>query len=71
MAYLCVNKNGDEIITEDKPIREGINYKFGYWLDQQWTEGESYNLNIELPYGTIEKIIGYSLTWEDEPVEIK
>lgn len=26
---------------------------------------------IELPKGTIEKLIGYKLTWEDEPVEYK
>lgn len=26
---------------------------------------------VELPKGTIEKLIGYKLTWADEPVEIK
>ena len=26
---------------------------------------------IEIPIGTIEKIIGKKLTWEDDPIEIK
>lgn len=34
----------------------------------------SYNLipqGIEVPKGTIEKLIGKKLTWENEPVELK
>lgn len=47
-------------------------------LRHKWASGWSTDLNdafpefcIVLPKGTIKKIIGYNLTWKDEPVEIK
>lgn len=58
MAWLCVDKNGVECITTDKPYR----------FDDVWDEDYE---QIKLPTGSIQKLIGCSLTWEDEPVEIK
>lgn len=61
MAWLAVDKDGAEWIFETKPIRNvNVFYLFG---------DDSENL-LELPNGTIEKIIGRKITWEDEPVEI-
>lgn len=66
MAHLVVDKDGTEIICKNKPIR----FPSG-WED---TEGEyeAYcDYSIILPSGSIHKLIGQILTWEDEPVELK
>lgn len=63
MAYLVVDKDGTESITLYSPIRIrklgewGISYEFG-------------NSFAELPPGSIKKLIGRELTWDDEPVKI-
>ena len=59
MAWLAVNINGTEMISERKPHRETD----GFW---SYTGGDI----IRLPIGTIVKIIDKVLTWDDEPVEI-
>lgn len=103
MAYLCVNKDGQELICQDTPKRWGYmrkdNTRFGRYKDKE--TGQRYNmvpcetknevqklgasywrdiytdpecndieLHIELPAGSIERLIGRVLTWDDEPVEI-
>lgn len=60
MAWLAVDKYG-EAVFPIKPLR-GYNY---------WYVLSNYNRRISLPKGSIKKLIGYDLTWEDEPVEIK
>lgn len=61
MAWLAVDLNDEEYIFEYEPIR---NFEYSRFL--------SYDMDgyIDLPQGTIEKIIGRKLTWDDEPVEI-
>ncbi len=75
MAYLAVNKNGQEVISGNKPDRctnEGFQARFNNAT--QWCEFEDYvgscNLVVFLPKGSIKKLIGCELTWEDEPVEL-
>lgn len=58
MAWLAVNIDGTERISQDKPYRLG-----DFWQ-------EDYDL-VDIPYGSIQKLIGRTLTWEDEPVELK
>lgn len=69
MAYLSVDKNGTENIHLEKPRRWG-----GEWFDEVEIEIESehgtYSSFICLPKGSIKKLIGRELTWDDEPVEI-
>ena len=57
MTWLCVNKDGTESICD------------GYFPKRNHSFWESY-ISIELPKGSIEKLIGKILTWESEPVEI-
>lgn len=61
MAWLASN-NGEEWIFDCKPIRDEDTNKYQreYILDNA----------IELPPGSIKKLIGRELTLEDEPVEI-
>jgi len=59
MAWLAVDENGDEYIYNYCPER--ATYIF---------LGDDNN-SVELPKGSIEKLIDKPLTWADEPVEIK
>lgn len=57
MAWLAVNLNGDEFIHSCKPERKK-------------TEWECECSEIYIPKGTISKIIGKEMTWDDEPYEL-
>lgn len=60
MAWLAVDSLGNEFIFDGKPLRAKL-----FWnIDGYWEE-------VQLPKGTIWKLIGKHLTWEDEPVEYK
>lgn len=63
MAWLAVNRDGYELICSCCPIRDDI---LGMW-DSYDTYGSG---EVELPKGSIKKLIGRDLTWEDEPVEL-
>lgn len=62
MAFVAVDKNGSEFIYGNKPERWdhllcwGLNNDTDVW--------------IELPKGTIKKLIGFDLKWEDDPIEL-
>lgn len=102
MAYLCVNKDGQELICPNEPERWGdirVEVKIFGRLDKEtgkryderpcrnrtelqqagatyWRDMETINMydqihyQIELPAGSISRLIGRVLTWEDEPVKI-
>lgn len=61
MAYLAIDKNEKEYIYEEEPMRSE---------DENWIPF-SLSCFIELPKGTIAKLLRYDLKWEDEPVELK
>ena len=67
MAYLAVDKDGTEVIFDDKPVR-GTNKLKGNC--NQWALNSTTSKYIILPLGSIEKLIGRTLTWDDEPVKI-
>ena len=60
MAWVAVDKNGNEVIFEFEPYR---------WNDFFWVEDTGDY--IDLPKGTIKKLIGRDLDWSNEPVELK
>lgn len=69
MAWVAVHKNGKEGIFSHKPTRGG---ELNFWYDEQENdEGGLYDTEISLPKGTIKKLIGRDLDWNDEPVELK
>jgi hypothetical protein len=64
MAWLAVDGNRDEYIYDIHPCR---NNEFKVFeLDDNYYEPH----HVKLPQGSIEKLIGRKLTWDDEPVEI-
>lgn len=73
MAYVAINLDGSEVITNNEP--KLVN---GYWVDEVYESwdgqgGKSiyhHSTEIELPKGTIEKLIGYKLKFSDGSVKI-
>lgn len=61
MAWVAVDEDGTEAGYEDKPVR----------ASGSWETSEQYSRYIDIPKGSIEKLIGKKLTWEDEPVELE
>lgn len=59
MAWVAVDKEGTEYIYEDKPSR--ISACCWYSV---------FGL-VRIPKGSIKKLIGKELSWDDEPVELK
>lgn len=66
MAWVAVDYNGDEYIYDNKPEKSG----YLTYNPPEDIYGEFIGSMIELTKGTIKKLIGRDLTWEDEPVEI-
>jgi hypothetical protein len=63
MAWVAVTKQGREFISMSKPIRVTDEDNYYGWKDT-FTE-------ISLCSGSIKKLIGRDLTFDDEPVELK
>lgn len=72
MAWLAVNKNGAEIISPIKPERDKVrwNCSADIWEGRE-DEPIMVDYDVDLPKGTIMKLIGRNLTWEDAPVDLK
>lgn len=60
MTWLCVDKNGSELAFDGPPTR----------TEKSWTISYDATSCVELPKGSIEKLIGRKLTWRCNPVEI-
>lgn len=117
MAWLAVNKDGTEIVSEYTLYRNGYYRRYpscspdkcgkypcigcktdengkryqptlydtppkmskdeaikllSFWDNFEYDpDGYRIDFTVVLPKGTIKKLIGRDLTWEDEPVEIK
>lgn len=61
MAYLAVDKDGKEQVFQQKPY---WNTKYESWFRESRSENE----RVVLPKGSIQKLIGRTLTYEDEPI---
>ena len=72
IVFLAVNKNGDEVILDNFPVRQGE-----VWTDERSEHDEEYfsvedhNSAIVLPKGSIYKLTNKYLTWEDDPISLK
>ncbi len=62
MAWLAKDKDGTEVIFDEEPCR---------CADEWVSANEMWGNEVTLPSGSIAKLIGRELTWEDKPVEIK
>lgn len=68
MAWLAVDKDwyNSEYIYSVEPINDG-----GFWYLPVDEHGNTIGDMIELPKGSIKKLIGRYLSWENNPVEYK
>ena len=68
MAWVSVNKRGHETIHECVPEYDS---KGDFWVDERVcrNEGETFtfSMDINLPKGTIERLLGNPLTFERSP----
>lgn len=65
MAWVATDRDGSEFIFNNRPLRRE---SMGEWcLDIENMDEDI----VLLPGGTIEKLIGRQLAWEDEPVELE
>ena len=69
MAFLAIDKKGRETIHEGNPNYDGCEW---YYSFNDYAEGEYFtnSCTIDLPKGTIAKILGRELTFEESPIEI-
>lgn len=87
MALVAVNKNGTEVIADNlvrgyytkngSLILKGDYFnmdesKFTHWIAPYYNPDEGCeDIAVGLPKGSIKKLIGRELTWDDEPVELE
>ena len=64
MAYVAVNNKGVEYIFDVRPNRDN----HGNWFFEYYDFRDT---GVKLPKGSITKLIGRTLTWDDGPVELK
>ena len=68
-AWLAVDKNGTECIYADKkPLRGKDKFGPDSW---DYRSDEAFYDFVELPPGSIKKLIGRELSWKDEAVKLK
>ena len=67
MAYLCVDRDGQEKVFNYRPVRDKSNKNDAHeWCIPDYYEKWDYG--VDLPDHSISRLIGYDLTWDDEPV---
>jgi len=64
VVWLAVDEDGAECVFECIPVLVEPE-------PLEWVTSEIGSQYLLLPQGTIEKLIGRKLTWEDEPVEYR
>ncbi len=69
MSWVAVEQDGCEIVFPEKPHRME---DCGFWNYMEDVGAEvEITIEVDLPKGSIKKLIGKDLTWEDDPVELK
>ena len=64
-AYLAVEPNGNELIFSETPCRIDEHSTCGWFCSSNSTEC------VSVPRGTIKKITGKAITWEDELIKLE
>ena len=64
-AYLAVEPNGNELIFSEPPRRFDEYSTCGWFCNSNSTQC------VNVPRGTIKKITGKSITWNDEPIKLE
>lgn len=74
MAWVCVGYSGEELVFRYKPHRSIYEKVFQIdendTIEHEWEDDKCCS-RINLPKGSIKKLIGRELSWNDSPVELK
>lgn len=86
MALVAINKDGTEVVADNlvrgyytsngSLILEGDYFnmdgvKYTHWISPYYNPDEGVeDIAVELPKGTVEKLIGRVISWYDEPVKL-
>lgn len=70
MAWVATEKDGTECIFENKPYKNDEEWEDADYVFHGGMYYEKHS-KIRLPNGTIKKLIGRDLTWEDNTVELR
>lgn len=68
MAWVAVNGNGSEYIYEARPVKS---IDWSQWSPRFCEDQNRIYDFIKLPPGSIKKLIGRELSFNDEPIELK
>ena len=64
-AYLAVEPNGNELIFSEPPRRCDEYSTCGWFCSSNSSQC------VSVPRGTIKKITGKTITWNDEPIKLE
>ena len=71
MAWVAVQIQHYNMIPREEEVMFSSKPKRMKGIPKLWFDSNPYPNEILLPKGTIKKLIGRDLAWNDEPVEIK
>lgn len=78
MAWVAVCKPGLERLFSERPVRKGDYWypvvigqtcTLNDWGDEEYED--LYDDYINLPRGSVKKLIGRELSWDDEPIKLE
>jgi hypothetical protein len=67
MAYVSVTTSGNEYLHDTKPTRKTVDWE--NIQDTMWYNHTGHS--IKLPKGSIKKLIGREITFNDGPINLK
>lgn len=73
MSWLVVNSDNKEYIYSEQPVLEDgefVPQKCIYHYDYDNVDMEQYDNFVELPKGSIKRLIGKELTFEESPYKL-
>lgn len=70
MAWLAIDKVGRETISNERPYFDGCEWSEDM-VEYRYGEEIFISVSVSLPKGTIRKILGHELTFENSPFEIQ
>ena len=65
-TWLAIEKDGTEICSNNKP--EWDEEEQCWWCAEEMCDGNYWPSYTTLPKGSIEKLLGYKLTFENSPI---
>ena len=69
-TYYFVDKDGTELVSNSKPFRTTHLFNDNHDVIEMWDTDKEIDI-VEIPHGTIKSLFNTSLTYDDDPIEVK